>query len=246
MENGAIAFLDILGFKGIWQRERSEKVSSIMQGVFERVEQTYKKPPPEKKWPESEGPDITILSDTIVIGFRSEHPACLMLIATVIYDLFNYFLEYNMFFRGAVSYGQYEQKGNIFLGPTIDDVASWYQTADWIGVVSTPRTNYFIDRIAIKPLDINSIAVPFYAKYDVPDKKGATHHLNCLNWPAYLQAAYKKLPTADEKSEVHQLFEKIFTEQNPFASDVLIKYDNTLKFIDFCVGKMKKTSEDGA
>jgi hypothetical protein len=240
MNNGAIAFLDILGFKGMWQKEKPEKVLSIMQGVLKRVEKTYKQPPPEKGWPESKGPDITILSDTIVVGFRSEHPACLALIATVIYDLIHYFLEFNMFFRGAVGYGQYVQKGNIFLGPVIDDVASWYQAANWIGVVSTPRTNYFIDRLSINPLVINSIFVPFYAKYDVPDKKGSTYRLNCLNWPAYLQASCKNIPQQNKKSEVRQLIEKAFTKQYPFSANELEKYENTLKFIDFCVSKMEK------
>lgn len=240
MNNGAIAFLDILGFKGIWQRESPEKVLSIMKDVVNRVEQTYKKPPPEENWPEAEGPDITILSDTIAIGFRSEHPACLVLIANVIYQLFHFFLESKLFFRGAVGYGQYTQRDNIFIGPIIDDVANWYEAINWIGVVSTPITNYYIDRLKIDPLKVSSFSVPCYSKYSVPGKNGLIHNLNCLNWPAYLQACFNVLPKAGEKSEARQLIERIYTEQYPFSANVLEKYENTLKFIDVSINRMKE------
>lgn len=40
--------------------------------------------------------------------------------------------------RGATCYGPLSTNGNIMVGPAIDEVASWYESADWIGVFQTP------------------------------------------------------------------------------------------------------------
>jgi hypothetical protein len=84
MKKGAVAFLDILGFKGIWQSRGADDVLSLLNSVPELVIQTYKQPPPEKNWPESSEPSITILSDTIVITIKSNEPHCILLLVDII------------------------------------------------------------------------------------------------------------------------------------------------------------------
>jgi hypothetical protein len=236
MDNGAIAFLDILGFKGIWQQRSPEEVFSIMDGVTGEIQKTYKKPLPEKGWGLSEDPFVTILSDTIVIGYKSaENPVCLLLLGNIVYDLIHYFLGFGIFFRGALTYGQYIQERNTFIGPAIDDVASWYEAADWIGIITTPRCNYLIDLFSHVTMCVNTISVQAYVKYDVPGKNGEAFHLNALNWPGYLQASFKKLPEKNQKSDAHKLMKKKFTQQAAFDASVLRKYENTLRFVDFCI-----------
>jgi len=238
MDNGAIAFLDILGFKGIWQKESPEKVLSIMTGITELIQKSYKKPPPEKGYGELENPFVTILSDTIVLGYKSvESPSCMLPLGNIIYQLVHYFLKFDMFFRGAMTYGQYIQEGNTFIGPAIDDVAKWYE----IGILTTPKCNYLIDYFAHLKTDVNSISVQTFVKYDVPGKNKETYRLNVLNWPGYLQASHNRIPEKNSKSEVRKLIEQKFGLQAAFDASVLRKYENTLKFIDFCVDGLNST-----
>lgn len=71
MKNGAVAFLDILGFRGIWQNRPPDKVIELIEQVPELVAKTYRHPPPEKEWPKASEPDVTVLSDTIIISMES-------------------------------------------------------------------------------------------------------------------------------------------------------------------------------
>ena len=243
MDKAAVAFIDILGFKGIWQRMESEKVLKILKGVQERVKKNYKHPVPEHGWPESSSPEVTLLSDTIVVVIKSQEPHCVLLMANIINDLAYYFYEYALFFRGAISYGEYEQENATFIGPAIDDVAAWYESANWIGVILSPTTNYIYDRFDNITVGVNGIPVSPYIKYAVPTKTGGTCKLNALNWPAYLQAGYKKITEENEKSDARKLFEKMFSEQAAFDTSVLQKYENTLDFIDYSVSKMSATDK---
>ena len=47
--------------------------------------------------------------------------------------------------RGAITYGEYSYKGNIMLGPGIDECASWHEKADWIGVSLSPSSEIVIE-----------------------------------------------------------------------------------------------------
>ncbi|MEA1995739.1 MAG: hypothetical protein U9N18_06330 [Campylobacterota bacterium] len=243
MKKGAVAFIDILGFKGMWQRKDID-VMNILNGIPELIKKRYRYPPPEKKWPSSSEPQVTILSDTIVITIDSEQPHCLFLLGNIINEMTLYFHEHKMFFRGAIGYGEYIQSGNTFVGPAIDDVASWYEVADWIGIVLTPKSNYIIDRFSPFKIKVNNYDVQTFIKYDVSDKYNNTYHINCLNWPGYLQAAYEELPNNGSKSKTHKLMVGLFTEQGEFDALVLKKYENTLKFVDYAVCSIElKTDE---
>lgn len=37
-----------------------------------------------------------------------------------------------------LTYGLFNSSGNILLGPAVDEVASWHEAANWIGVLHTP------------------------------------------------------------------------------------------------------------
>lgn len=243
MDKAAVAFVDILGFKGIWQRRDSNQVLDILKGVKKRITTNYKHPAIDQVWPVSSEPEVTVLSDTIVIAIKSDEPHCVLLMANIINNISLYFYEFGLFFRGAISYGEYEQEDSTFIGPAIDDVAGWYEVADWIGTILTPTTNYIYDRFKNVTVGVNKIPVTPYIKYTVPGKGGRSFKLNCLNWPAYLQASYKRITKSNEKSDARALFEKMFSEQAAFDASVLLKYENTLDFIDYSVSQMNETDK---
>jgi len=101
--------------------------------------------------------------------------------ANIINNLSLYFYDFGLFFRGAISYGEYEQEDSTFIGPAIDDVAGWYEVTDWIGVILTPTTNYIYDRFENVTIGVNKIPVTPYIKYTVPGKGGRSFKLNSLN-----------------------------------------------------------------
>lgn len=242
MNKAAIAFLDILGFKGIWQTRESDDVLKIMGGVKDKINEIYKEPSQASNWPASENPEITILSDTIVVVIKSEEPHCLFLLANIVFGLFRYFWKHNLFLRGAVSWGEYSKYESTFIGPAIDDVATWYEAANWIGVILTPKTSYLMDRFSKLSMGVNDISVIPYLKYHVPDRAGKKHHLFSINWPAYLQASYKKVPLDGEEIDSKKMMVKMFSEQSAFNGSVLEKYENTLGFLDYSIKNLQETN----
>lgn len=231
MKTGAIAFLDILGFKGIWQYRQESKVLEILLAVPELVKQTYKAPPPDTGWPPSSEPEITLLSDTVVVNLESEYPQTLVLMCTIINRILHHFLKHHMFARGAIGWGRYTQNGAVFLGPAVDDVAMWYEAANWIGVITTPRTNYMVDRLENRKFRANDVLVDPFIKYDVPLKSGKTILLNAFNWPGIIQTSYKD----EHAGGFKQTLTGIFSLQNSIDSSVHEKYEQTLKFIDHAI-----------
>jgi hypothetical protein len=236
MKKGAVAFLDILGFKGIWQSRGADDVLSLLNSVPELVIQTYKQPPPEKNWPESSEPSITILSDTIVITIKSNEPHCILLLVDIINKILVEFHRNNIFLRGSVGYGEYIQSGNTYIGPVIDDVAEWHEKADWIGIISTPKTNYLLDTFSTITFGVNNYKVASFLKYEVPIKGNLSANLYCLNWPGFMQASFNESPQKGLKSKVRIAMENLFSKQPEFNISVLKKYENTLNFIDYAVG----------
>ena len=236
-KKGCIAFLDILGFKGIWQRRTPQEVLLVLSGVRKVVAEKYKAPAPDRKWPPSSEPSVTILSDTIVIAIDSDEPHCALLMANLLYHVMMHFHEHRMFVRGALAYGEYLQDGNTFIGETIDDVASWYELADWIGVVATPKTGYILDRFDSVVVRVNGLPVTQFVKYDVPGKV-TKNRLNAFNWPAYTEASLSHWDGPD-KPKTRAMTEALFAEQSAFDGNVLRKYENTLDFVDYSISHFR-------
>ncbi|MGJ0516214.1 MAG: hypothetical protein ACR65O_10770 [Methylomicrobium sp.] len=240
MKKAAVAFIDILGFKGIWQRMNPNDVLDILKGVKTRVLKQYETHTQEEKWYSTFIPEVTVLSDTIVIVIRSDDPKCIFLMPHIINDLAFYFYGYGLFFRGAIGYGDFEQEDSTFIGPVIDDVASWYEAADWIGTILTPKTNYLYDRFENVTITVSGIPTIPFIKYLVPGKNGKKFNLNCLNLPAFLQASYQALVIPGEKSKARAYFEQLFSQQSEFDASVLLKYENTIEFIDYSISMMSQ------
>jgi len=228
MKTGAIVFLDILGFKGIWQHKPERDVLNLLLAIPGVVKKAYKEPPPESGWPTVGEPEVTLLSDTIIITCESQYPQVLLLMCAIINAILLNLLSYRMLARGAIGWGRYTKEGPIFLGPAVDDVAMWYEAANWVGVVTTPRTNYMIDRLENRKFHAHGKEVDPFVKYDVPLKSGKSAFLNVFNWPGLMQASYAE-------GTFRQNMTGVFSEQDSIDHSVHEKYENTLRFIDHVV-----------
>ena len=105
MNNGAIAFLDILGFKGLWKRIEPKMIINLINGAIDEVKDSYKEPSPKQGWVNLRGPHISVLSDTLVIALEYENQACLVPLANVVYRVMYNFFKNDIFIRGAISFG---------------------------------------------------------------------------------------------------------------------------------------------
>ena len=222
MNNGTIAFLDILGFKGIWQRREPDEVLDILNSSVEYIKDIFSNYPFQSEWGEVTGPDITILSDTIVIIFGGPRSSCSLFLAMVVNELIAFFLDKNLFLRGAIGYGNYIKSGNSFLGPAIDDVAAWYEASKFIGVIATPRTSYLIELLTSNEVRFDTKKYPLFIKHPISFKNMPTQNIYCVNWPA---ARYGNRPDA------HKHIITIFSEGEPFDANVFSLVENTIDFI---------------
>ena len=238
MKTGAVAFLDLLGFKEIWRYKEEKEILKLVKDAVEVIERKYEVPSPDKGWPVAPPPKLTILSDPIVITMDSDDPRCILLMANILYHVMKHFHDKEVFIRGAIGWGEYAIDCNTFLGPAISDVAAWYEQADWIGIISTPKTNYILEPFSSFKAKSNGYNFNMFLKYDVPGKNGDSYHLFAYNWPCYLQSSFSEMPS-DGKSKARAHMEWLFSQQNAFDASVLKKYENTLKFVDYTVNFMR-------
>ncbi len=119
--------------------------------------------------------------------------------------------------RGAISYGSFyiENERNarydsLLIGPAVDEVASWYEAADWIGSLLTPSASFRWNQEGSK----GSIYVVEYA---VPIKGQGRQTTRCVDWIRYVPKG---------------LLSKGFLDMAcVITPDLAAKYQNTL---DFC------------
>lgn len=226
MEKGAVTFLDILGWKGIWQRDKNalEKLTEIVLNCekwIEDIQRKEKELDPEFPLLQSDEAKVTSISDTIVITSKGEKSeSSLLLHAKLSSKIVVECLKRKLFIRGATGWGEFSQKDNIFVGPAIDETASWHELADWIGVMQTPSAKY-------ESICPNGTGFSM-TKYSVPLKKGK-FETRCIDWPSEL------LIEQGDKYTAELFLRDIFVEQSPIFPSIAPKYENTLAFFEYCL-----------
>jgi len=154
----------------------------------------------------------------------------LLLISQILSYMLIAVLENGLRFRGAISLGDIVYSKQNVLGPAITDVASWYEEADWMGVIATPHCGHHIKYLqthygsVTKTKDGKQMAPLhlFFVEWDVPIKTHVTP-LWVVNWPrlvSLLRKDVKPLPWYFEKTK--RFFIPLGTEQ---------KYRHTEDFI---------------
>lgn len=243
MKKGVVLFLDILGFKGIWQRADPERVLKTMQDIGDWVNSAYLPIPENKGWPRIKEPTVSVLSDTIVITMECDSPGSLFYVPVILNPMFVNLMKESFFIRGAIAYGDYMHSGNTFVGPAIDDVAAWYEHGDWIGILTTPTTSYAIDSMEINDYEKNGLMLRSYIKQKIPVKSGDGYELNCYNWPGFMEASTAE-PVKADLSNTRSFLIRQFSQQTGVTSSVLRKYENTVAFVDSCMKNGVKFKQD--
>jgi len=151
---GVVVLLDALGTHG--QRTEADwvRLVNVRMDSFRRAAQiqptnvfdgSAKKDvtPPAPTF--SIRPTVAGFADSLLIMLEpSDGSVDPTLVLHVVTHILSFFfvecLDQSDLLRGAVSYGQYYEGGGLFLGPAVEDVADYYDIADWAGLVLTPKT----------------------------------------------------------------------------------------------------------
>ena len=153
---GAFAFLDCLGFKGIWNRRNPEVQPRQLIEFFMRAEATVKGSPTFVAI-QMYVPNVAItpifISDTVAISVhcreapRIPHLAngyLVSIAAQMSVELCKLFAKapVPLLFRGVIVFGSYLAEGQFLLGPAVDEAATLAETAQAAIVWLAPEAQH--------------------------------------------------------------------------------------------------------
>lgn len=206
---GAVTFLDVLGWKGIWERNQFaiSKLQSFvykMQEKAQEISDKYMNEPSLRG--KSKPTEVLSISDTIAIFTSASPKIAIGIHAELCSWALAYSLEQELPLRGAISYGEYSIADNIMLGYAVDESASWHETTDWIGVVLTPSAKMYL----------RNELPEFVVQYsNIPFKKTMKTLDLCVKW------------NFDDDKTLYDIIQK----KGPHVPEIAPKYLNTLEFL---------------
>ena len=209
-ELGAVTFLDVLGWKGIWQQNDTaiEALYSLIKSTVVEaaiISQEYENIKEFRG--KSEITKVLSISDTIAFFTSGPSDKAVEIQAKVCSLLLPYALEQELPLRGAISYGEYTIKDNIMLGYAVDEAASWHEFTDWIGVVLSPSAQ----------MKVNDKAIQKITSYEkIPYKRNEKNLNLCVDW----------------KFSDRDRLDQVISRKGPHTPEIAPKYLNTLAFLN--------------
>ena len=210
---GAVTFLDVLGWKGIWQKQ-----DNALSTLFEFIEDIKNKANlitmayygNETGSMRAISTTVISVSDTIAIFTPSLGAEDLIRALQIHGKICSFIIPESIKrkipVRGATSIGRYSTKDSIMIGPAVDEAASWHEAHDFIGVILTPSANFKIKRVEVEG----------WKKYRPPYKNKGFGETGCVEWNF----------DAEDKS-----IEEYFYDMGPHIPEIAAKYSNTLDFL---------------
>ena len=221
MKEGAVTFLDVLGWKGIW--ERTDKAGDILLALIDELNKKSNEVINSKTPTNAEYRGLTTeiksISDTIAM-FSSGNPAAVLEVHAEICKIaVCRSIEEGIPLRGATCYGHFTTKQNIMIGPAVDEAASWHEAADWIGVILSPSALF-------RCSSYNDNAI-WKVNYDVPAKNYGKYKTHCINW-------CREWEKGKDAQLRKGLLLNAFLKMGPLTPNISAKFTNTLKFYEEC------------
>jgi len=152
MDEGAFALLDCLGFKGIWSRPTSHSSPEQIIGFLEQTEAHAPMLPAVQLHAKAKQVEFffAFVSDTVAIGARlkdgkphTDHQRGFLVSAVgqACRDIALRFVDCAspLLMRGTIAYGEYLLRKSFFVGPAVDEAASFFETAQGAFIWGTPE-----------------------------------------------------------------------------------------------------------
>ena len=209
--NGVVTFLDVLGWRGVYDRQPDAITSLIrlIEGVRMRADKASRGSIQDEV-------KVKSISDTIAIFTFCEDTEISKTIevhGTLCQWLIPESIRSEIPVRGATSFGEFEIQENIFVGKAVDEAASWHEQSDWIGVHLTPSAEY-----VFKPKGSDSA----WVQYAPPHKVRLTWRPYCVNWISGWKSREQEIESIKAK----------FRRLGPIVPEIAGKFINTLDFIE--------------
>lgn len=209
-----ITFLDVLGWKGIWQRQKNAiaTLESLVKSIDDNKNELVRGKTFLLSNSKPDSTNIIVISDTIVLVTEVDEDYigdAIDLHGKLCSKAIPLSIKKGIPIRGATSYGEViiSQENSIFAGKAIDEAASWHETANWIGVFMTPSANFIYND--------KQTEEKFWNKYNPPLKNNILLGTYCVNWNA----------------DVFSI-KKDFTQLAPILPEIVEKFTNTIKYLE--------------
>ena len=177
--------LDILGWKGVWQRMPARDAIRALQFIEESVRHIWNLMSANPKFVghhrfKEVDLHVQTISDTVVIHAEGKAYPTIELVAGCCATAIGAGLQRGLLVRGAMSYGQYLRTDAIFIGPAVDEVASWYEQVEMVGACLTPQAELLARRQGISLTNV--------ARYSKVQVKGqGVRETLCVDWPRIMR-----------------------------------------------------------
>lgn len=231
---GAVTFLDFLGWKGVWMNDYKKEMQSTgpfnctslqeLADLIQRIDdlckgeyRTYK---------------LISISDTIALFSPCENEDAknykvLKDHAGICSKILDMSASAGFALRGAITIGEYAYFKNIIVGPGVDECASWYEQADWLGVIFAPSAQFIIDKQKGN-------------RSGETDKRGPMGKKELIPWGDEKIVQYRRIPIkngfrgidycVDWGSEA-TILNKVLENTISLSREIAIKYINTNKYL---------------
>lgn len=160
---------------------------------------------------------LDLISDTFVLTSNSEnYKEELIIHCAVNKFLILECLKKGLLIRGATSYGEYYKKDMVYVGPAIDDAASWHEMGEEIGIFLTPLCKINLPDKYYSELSFRKI---FNYKDDTKILQKLEPKLKCNTFETYF------INWSDGKKN----FESIIRNYKVILPGIQMKIENSLK-----------------
>jgi hypothetical protein len=240
---GMVAMLDAMGVRNATIKESLEFIDNV-----ERIRKSIQGFMPSyftgTKFPlnkvarahyESHPPKIVTFGDTILILWElvseSDPEDYLVAMANIVSSAVVSGIQARVLLRGALTVGDYidsDASEAIVLGPAIADAASWYEYAEWCGVVATPLCGQFVSHLHISLCsdpETHKFFDTAFVRYQVPIRSGDLD-MWAIAWP-YVVSRYK--PVNEHASELSWFYSNMKNFSIPMGTEK--KYAHTERFV---------------
>jgi hypothetical protein len=208
---GVVTFLDVLGWKGVYDRKRDAipSLTRLIDGVKARADKSARGRILGEVKVKSISDTIAIFTDCtapeIVAAIEIHGELCQWLIPESI--------DSEIPVRGATAFGDFELGESIFVGKAIDEAASWHEQSDWIGVHLTPSAEYVFKR---------KVTGSAWSPFTPPNKARLIRKPHCVDWTK---------GWSDRGQKIEEIKSK-FRRLGPIVPEIAGKFVNTLTFIE--------------
>jgi hypothetical protein len=224
MKTGAVALIDALGFRGIWERHVPDDVLAELNTMKDWLETRVKAQFCLQPWIQCEA---AFLSDTIAISMALDESAENRDALSVLYlaEVISWVLDralrssISLAYRGAIAVGSYEVSSHVLIGPAIDDAAYAHELAQGAVVWLSPGARDQVSQwLTDHPQNARLVM------FDVPLKGGDT-------FSTYTVSPLEQARDEDDANLLTRSLLETFSSAN---IDVAVKRQNTVRHLRAC------------